>query len=278
VIERGKIMIKENEDRKRIRDFLLQGNNDIYGYTKKMKLDPKGFKEKVAHALLNGPDKKINRYNRYLEAALASFMSNEENVALIALTITDHQPTHERNWPLNDRENKICEEFHKNINRENLKIDVFFQQLPTVLLKNDEYINSIAQYLKKTNSEVKNLIVDNEINRGIVPLIEETRLSPSYSLVRGMEWLSLEDTIQSLNQGLNKYLSDKSPTNDSIYVNRLSGDFIAYVVGHSKDTIHKMMALYPQANHFLIELFKEHKENPKLDELKRGTFVVRGSR
>lgn len=78
MIERGKIMKKENEaeqrigdfllqenneDRKRIRDFLLQGNNDIYGYTKKMKLNPKEFKEKVAHALLNGPDNKINRYN-----------------------------------------------------------------------------------------------------------------------------------------------------------------------------------------------------------------------
>lgn len=274
MIERGKIMKEENKAKKRVTDFLLQGNNDIYGYTKKMKLDPGVFKEKVTHALLNGPDNKINRYNRYLEAALASFMSNKTNVALIALTITDHQPNHERNWPLNDRENKICEEFHKNINIENLKIDVFFQQLPTVLLKNDEYINSIAQYLKKTNSEVKNLIVDNEINREIVPLIEESRLSQSYSLVRGMERLNLEGIIQVLN----KYLSDKSPTNDSIYVKHLSGDFLAYVVDRSKDTIHKMMALYPEANHCLIKVFKEHEKNPKLDQLKRGTFVVRGSR
>ncbi|EOH89966.1 hypothetical protein [Enterococcus villorum] len=279
-IEKNRQRVKRLE-KKSIKDFLLKGNNDIYEGAKQMdRRDLAYFKKKVEFALFNGPLSERNYYNRYVAPSLVLFINNEENLKVIALLLTEHDPSFVREEAIEayGKFKKFKEAINKEINegiveknkRVNLGMNVFFKELRIMLLKNDEYIDKIAKYLDVTNRKVEILIAVNEIHRVMTEAIDHCNFCISQDILGKYKMWKMKN----VEEVLIKYLEGGDTYTDEKKWQCYSGGDLAHIFNHSKKAIEKTARLYPEAEHWTIDVFRKYANNNRFIKLKRGVFSL----
>lgn len=152
----------------------------------------------------------------------------------------------------------------------NIGMDAFLQELPIILLKNDEYIDRIAEYLNVTNHQVKNLIVANEIHRVMTEAIDLCNFYVAYNILGKYKMWKIKD----VEENLIKYLEGGDTYTDEKKWQCYCGGDLAHIFNHSKKTIEKMAILYPKAEHWTIDISRKFADNKRFIKLNRGVFSL----